>query len=103
MYASYTAPSTVDFCAAWCRLLRHSASYQKCNVFVFDGTRCYVGDIIKTNAYNTGPAGISDVYYDKGERDSIHKWCPHILVFERLFLSRRNQRGFQVTLYPNYI
>jgi hypothetical protein len=80
MYTSYTAPTTVDFCAAWCRLLRHSSSYPKCNVFVFDGTNCYVGVITKTAAYNTGPAGISDVYYDKGKQDLyIHGlltfWC----------------------------
>jgi hypothetical protein len=66
MFTYDSAPTTVDFCAAWCRLHYESTTYPKCNVFVFDGSTCYIGDITKTAAYNVGPAGKSDVYYDIG-------------------------------------
>jgi hypothetical protein len=72
MYTYSNGPTTVDHCAAFCRLHRQSASYPKCDVFVFDpvASTCYMGVISKKSPVNyNGPTGTSDVYYDKGKND----------------------------------
>jgi hypothetical protein len=68
MYTYHGGKTTLDYCAAWCRINRQSTTYPNCNVFVHDSvnSRCYVGDLDKIGAPIYVTSVSSDVYYDRG-------------------------------------
>jgi hypothetical protein len=68
MFTYHGGKTTLDYCAAWCRINRESTTYPNCNVFVHDSvnSRCYMGDIDMTGAPIHYLSGIRDVYYEIG-------------------------------------
>jgi hypothetical protein len=56
--------ASLDHCAAFCRLSYVTSI--KCNVFVFSGGNCYLGNVDIVTGTVTTPGGVIDAYYDLG-------------------------------------
>ncbi len=60
-----TGISSVDHCAAFCRV--SYVNSLACNLFHHTGSNCYIGNFDKSDGTASVPGGTSDIHYDKGD------------------------------------
>ena len=63
------AAASVDECAAFCRVSYISS--KQCDIFSWDGSKCYLGDNSLNSQAITVPTGTSEVYIDPGMAEKI--------------------------------